>query len=808
MRASIKWLKDYVDFTETPEQLAEMLTMAGVPVEGIDYLGKEIENVITGKITVIEQHPNANKLSVCRVDIGKEVLTIVTGATNIKQGNIVPIAMVGAKLPNNIEIKTSNLRGVDSYGMMCSTAELNIDSKLLAPEAREGIYILPDTTPIGVDIKEVLGLNDVVLEFELTANRADCFSIIGLAREVAVLTGGTLKKPMLSLREASTDKTANLITVKIEETELCSRFAARVLQDIRIDSSPLWLQHRLQTAGMRPINNIVDVTNFVMLEMGQPMHAYDYNLLSKQSIIVRKAHSGERLTTLDGVKRELTSEMLVIADAGQAVGIAGVMGGLATEVTNRTRTVLLEAASFNGASIRRTSRALGLRSEASGRFERGVDTANIMRALDRAAMLLEEMGACKSCQGVSDNYPGLLLPKQVNFTPDQINSYLGSAIDKSVMNDILKRLGFEVESGKDSILVTVPTWRGDVSLPADISEEIARIYGYDNIPSTTPIGKVRRGSEKYATSISNIVKNVLSGAGFDEVLSFSFSHPQVLDNLNIPAESSLRKMIPVLNPITEELPALRTTLMGGILQTVVRNLARKNEDLKIYEIGAVYLPDSLPVENLPKEPVKLCGALVGKRNETSWHSANDTVDFYDAKGVVDLVLDSLGIEYTVMSGNHCALHPGKTAIYSQGDKIIAVVGEVHPKVLDNFEISRKVFMFEIDLETITNQATLISKYQPLPKFPAINRDLAVILPIDITAEAVKTEICQSGGCLLSTVVLFDVYTGEQVPPGFKSMAFSLNFQAQDRTLTDLEVEEHYKSIVVRLEKTFSAKLRN
>jgi len=807
MRASINWLRDYVDFSETPEQLAEILTMAGVPVEGIEYLGQGIENVITGKITGIEQHPNANKLSVCRVDIGKELLTIVTGATNIKVDNIVPIAMVGAKLPNNIEIQASNLRGVDSFGMMCSTSELNIDSKLLAPEDREGIYILPDTTPIGVDIKEVIGLNDVVLEFELTANRADCFSIIGLAREIAVLTGGALKKPMLSLREASAEKTANLVTISIEEPELCSRFAARVLQDIKIDSSPLWMQHRLRSAGMRPINNIVDVTNFVMLEMGQPMHAYDYNLLSKHSIVVRRANPGERLTTLDGIKRELTGDMLVIADAGQAVGIAGVMGGLATEVTNRTRTVLLEAAAFNGASIRRTSRALGLRSEASGRFERGVDTANIMRALDRASMLLEEFGSCKSCQGVSDKYPAVLLPKQVDFTADQINAYLGSNIEKAVMVDILKRLGFEVEPNKENILVTVPTWRGDISIPADISEEIARIYGYDNIPSTTPEGKVRQGGENFSASIANIIKDLLSGAGFDEVVTFSFTHPQVLDKLNIPHDSPLRKVIPVLNPITEELPALRTTLMGGILQTIVRNLARKNEDLRIYEIGAIYLPDSLPIEALPKEPVKLCGALVGKRNETSWNAPKDYVDFYDAKGTVDLILDGLGIEYKVISGEHSSLHPGKTAIYTKNEQIIAVVGEVHPKVLDDFEINRKVFLFEIDVDNLTKQATLINKYRPLPKFPAINRDLAVILPTAITADSVRDEINKSAGSLLSAISLFDVYTGEQVPPGFKSMAFSLTFQAQDRTLTDLEVDEHYKRIVVHLEEKITAKLR-
>jgi phenylalanyl-tRNA synthetase beta chain len=393
MRASIKWLKDYVEFSQTPEELADMLTMAGVPVENIEYLGQGIEQIITGKIVDIKPHPNADKLQICRVDIGGVAITLVTAATNVNKGNIVPVATVGAKLPNGMEIRATDFRGVESQGMLCSTEELGMDNKIVPPEAREGIFILPDDTPVGQDIRTVLGLDDVVLEFELTPNRADCFSVIGLAREVAVLTGGTLKKPMLTVREEGEEKATAMATVTIKEPSLCPRFTARLFKNVKIGPSPVWLQQRIQAAGMRPISNVVDVTNFVMLEMGQPMHAYDYNLLSKHSIIVRRANPHERLTTLDGVKRELNPEMLVIADAVQAVGIAGVMGGLATEVTANTQNVLLEAASFNGASIRRTSRALGLRSEASGRFERGVDTANIIRALDRASQLLVEMGA-------------------------------------------------------------------------------------------------------------------------------------------------------------------------------------------------------------------------------------------------------------------------------------------------------------------------------------------------------------------------------------------------------------------------------
>lgn len=809
MRASIKWLKDYVDFDLEPEKLADILTMAGVPVEAIEYLGQNIKHVITGRIREILPHPNADKLSVCKIDTGTEILTIVTGATNISTGDAVPVAKVGAELPNGAAIEASDLRGVMSYGMLCSAAELNIDSKLLAPEDKEGIYILPADTPVGADIKAVLGLDDVVLEFELTANRADCFSILGLAREIAVLTKGTVRKPMLNLRENSTDKAGNLVDIKIEDTELCTRFACRVLQNVKVGPSPNWLRHRLQAAGMRSINNVVDVTNFVMLEMGQPMHAYDYNLISKHSIIVRKAFPGERLTTLDGIKRELQSSMLVVADAGQAVGLAGVMGGLATEVTTRTQTILLEAAAFNGASVRRTSRALGLRSEASGRFERGVDTVNIVRALDRAAQLLENMGACTVCPGIVDNYPEITLPKQVVFTPDQINAYLGANISKSQMINILRRLEFEVAENDGHLTATVPAWRNDVSGPADICEEIARIYGYDNISPTTPRGKMERGGQSYNQDVIDFIKEIMSEIGFNEIMSYSFIHPDTFDKLNVPPDSELREAISLLNPITDEFPQLRTTLMGGILDTVVNNLARKNSDMKIYEIGAVYLPQSLPLKELPQEPVMLCGALTGKRNRTGWNEAQEIVDFYDAKGTVEFLFERLGITgYSVKGEAHPALHPGKTAVFYKDAIPLALVGEVHPSVLASYEINRKVFLFEANVEQLVQMAILTPQYKSLPKYPFVIRDLALVLPVSVLADEVQKAITASAGPLLKEVNLFDVYSGQQVPEGYKSMAYALNFQADDRTLTDEEVDGYCKNIVTYMEKNIGAQLRN
>ncbi|EGO62395.1 phenylalanine--tRNA ligase subunit beta [Acetonema longum] len=808
MRASIQWLKDYVDFEQTPQELADMLTMAGVPVEHIEYLGEGISQVVTGKILQVAPHPNADKLVVVKVDTGTQTLTICTGATNVRQGQVVPVALVGAKLPGGKEIGHTNLRGIDSAGMLCSAEELKLDKKTLSPDAKDGILTLPGDTPVGKDIREVLGLDDVVLEFELTANRADCFSVLGLAREVAVLTKGSLKKPILNLREAGRDKTVNLASVTIEEPGLCSRFVARLLQDVKIGPSPVWMQQRIRAAGMRPINNIVDVTNFVMLELGQPMHAYDYNLLAKHSIIVRKAQPGEKITTLDGTKRELAPDMLVIADAFQAVGVAGVMGGLATEVTANTQTVLLEAASFHPVSIRRASRALGLRSEASGRFERGTDTVNTIRAVDRAAKLLEEMGACKVCPTVIDQYPSLALPKQVEFTPQQVNEYLGTDIDRNTMLGILQRLEFEVDTKGDSILVTVPSWRGDVTGLADICEEVARITGYDNIAATTPAGNVKRGEQSYRQQIIDVIQDVLAGQGFHEVISFSFTHPAILDKLQIPEYSELRRFIPVLNPITEELPVLRTTLMGGILETISRNVSRKNEDLKIYEIGAVYLPPSLPLKNQPQEPVMLCGALMGRRYGSEWSQAKDLVDFYDAKGTLEIMLDRLGItDYQVDVTEHYGMHPGKTAVLRKNGVDLAFVGEVHPKVLQAFDLNRKVYMFECNISAIVNTSRLIGRYQALPRFPAIARDLAIVLPDTVEALDVARKIQESGGDLLQSVRLFDVYTGGQIQSGFRSLAFSLTFRAPDRTLTDEEIEQHYRSVIDQLEASFGAKLR-
>ncbi|WP_177505901.1 phenylalanine--tRNA ligase subunit beta [Anaerosinus sp.] len=811
MQVSIKWLKDYIDFKETPEQIADKLTMAGVPVENIKDMGAGLEKVITGKIVQIEKHPNADKLSICTLDVGQaETIIIVTGATNVREGQIVPVAMIGAKLPNGLKISKGKLRGVASFGMLCSAAELNLDLDSLSDDAKSGIYILPEDTSVGIQVKDVLGLNDVILEFELTANRADCFSVLGIVREIAVLTGNSVKKPMLRLQEDGDKKANELISVKIEANNLCSRFSARVLQNVKVGKSPAWIKERIEAAGVRSINNVVDVTNFVMLEFGQPMHAYDYDMLAGHVLIARQANQGEKLTTLDNVKRELNPSMLVIADSVQPAGLGGVMGGLASEVTESTKTVVLEAAAFNGANIRRTARACGLHSEASGRFERGVDVSNTVKALDRAAQLLEEMGACTVCPEIVDAYPGFELPSQVKFTSTQVNKHLGTTISSQVMVDILKRLEFEISSVKgEEITVTVPSWRNDVRCMSDIAEEISRIYGFNRIASTLPDGSMMQGGQSEEQSFVDRVKDILVAAGMNEIISFSFTHPQTFDKLNIPVDSQLRQAVEIMNPITDEFPLLRTTAVSSVLETIARNLSRKNEDLKIFEIGSVFTPKALPLTELPIEKLMLCGALTGKRTDIAWNQGKDTVDFYDAKGVIEALFERLGIQkYTVQAGEHYAMHPGKTALFMKGKEIIAYVGEVHPQVQAQMNITKKTYLFEMDIEKLMKYSALTCRYQSLPKYPAMSRDLALVVADDITASEVEKVIVKNAGNLLNNICLFDVYTGEQVGKGQKSLAFSLQFQSAEKTLTDAEIDPYFESIIKALEEAFNAKLRS
>lgn len=810
MQVSIKWLKDYIDFTETPEQLADKLTMAGIPVENVVDPGEGLEKVVTGRIEKLEPHQNSDHLQICTMNVGlAENIIIVTGAQNVAEGQVVPVAMVGAHLPNGMKISKGKLRGVASNGMLCSAQELKLDLEKLPEEQKTGIFILPSDTPVGIPAKDVLGLNDVVLEFELTANRADCFSVFGLVREIAAITGNKPHFPEIKVNEDDNTKLNDIFSVEIADPDLCSRFSTRMLKNVKIGPSPEWMQQRLEGAGIRSINNVVDVTNFVMIELGHPMHAYDYDKITGKKLIARRAIEGEELHTLDDTSRKAKGEMLVIADSEKAAGLAGIMGGFETEITDTTTTVVLESADFYGPCIRRTARACGLSSEASGRFERGVDSETTIKALDRAAQLLQEMGACTVCEGIVDVYPN---PKQANyvtFTPEQINNHLGTNIAKDVMLNIITSVGFDVTKDEnDEITVKVPSWRNDVTCMADISEEIARLHGFDKIKSTLPNGVSMQGTQSAKQTFIDKVKASLSSQGLYETISFALTNEETLNKLNIPQDSPLRKAVPIMNPLSDEYPLVRTTLLSSIFDNLARNLARKNDDVALFEVGSVFFPKALPVTELPDEVVKIAGAITGRRNAQGWNQTNDMVDFYDAKGIIEELLANLRVtRYTVETGTHYAMHPGKTALFKKGRDVIATVGEVHPAVLSAYGITKPVYIFELDATIVMKYMAKDLKYKALPKYPATSRDLAMLVDVDVNAADIEKAMTKAAGQNLTQITLFDVYTGKQVEEGKKSLAFSLTFQSNDKTLTDAEIDPAIEKIVAKLQKDFNANLR-
>lgn len=810
MQVSIKWLKDYIDFTETPEQLADKLTMAGIPVENVVDPGEGLEKVVTGRIEKLEPHQNSDHLQICTMNVGlAENIIIVTGAQNVAEGQVVPVAMVGAHLPNGMKISKGKLRGVASNGMLCSAQELKLDLEKLPEEQKTGIFILPSDTPVGIPAKDVLGLNDVVLEFELTANRADCFSVFGLVREIAAITGNKPHFPEIKVNEDDNTKLNDIFSVEIADPDLCSRFSTRMLKNIKIGPSPEWMQQRLEGAGIRSINNVVDVTNFVMIELGHPMHAYDYDKITGKKLIARRAVEGEELHTLDDTSRKAKGEMLVIADSEKAAGLAGIMGGFETEITDTTITVVLESADFYGPCIRRTARACGLSSEASGRFERGVDSETTIKALDRAAQLLQEMGACTICEGIVDVYPN---PKQANyvtFTPEQINNHLGTNIAKDVMLNIITSVGFDVTKDEnDEITIKVPSWRNDVTCMADISEEIARLHGFDKIKSTLPNGVSMQGTQSAKQTFIDKVKASLSSQGLYETISFALTNEETFNKLNIPQDSPLRKAVPIMNPLSDEYPLVRTTLLSSIFDNLARNLARKNDDVALFEVGSVFFPKALPVTELPDEVVKIAGAITGRRNAQGWNQTNDMVDFYDAKGIIEELLANLRVtRYTVEAGTHYAMHPGKTALFKKGRDVIATVGEVHPAVLSAYGITKPVYIFELDATTVMKYMAKDLKYKALPKYPATSRDLAMLVDVDVNAADIEKAMTKAAGQNLTQITLFDVYTGKQVEEGKKSLAFSLTFQSNDKTLTDAEIDPAIEKIVAKLQKDFNANLR-
>lgn len=897
MQVSTKWLKDYIDIDLSVEELAEKFTLAGIPVENIIKAGEGLEEVVTGRIEELKAHPDSDHLLVCQMNVGKEnLLQIVTGAPNVKEGQVVPVALVGANLPCGKKISKGKMRGVASNGMLCSAGELNLDLENLPEEQRNGIYILPDDTPVGLPAAFILGLDDNILEFELTANRGDCFSVIGLVRELAVLTQKSARYPEIKVDEDDENHTEDLVKIGIDAPDLCSRFSARVLTEVKLAPSPDWMVKRLEGAGMRAINNVVDVTNFVMLEMGQPLHAYDFDKVKGHELTARRAVESEPLHTLDDTNRLAKGGELVIADALQAAGLAGIMGGFETEITENTKTVILEAASFNSASIRRTSRAVGLHTEASGRFERGTNEKGTIAALDRVAQLLQQMGACKVCKGVVDVYPEPKPEVKIRFTTAQINQRLGTNFKDAEIIQVLESLGFKIENIgkveelKDEVVdkistatknigkaareikksnvegfmknigstfgslfgkkeevtrekvqekakagvedfmknigetvgnavknvdikiystyeATVPDWRNDVKLPEDLSEEIARIFGFDKIPSTLPKGS-QQGHQSAAQNFIDKIKEILSGLGMCEELSFAFTSEAMFDKMQIPADSELRRAVPIMNPLTDEAPLLRTTLLASIFENAARNFSRKNEDVRLFDIAPVFFPKNLPVTEQPIEKQKLAGLLMGRREPKGWSQNPAQVDFYDAKGIVEELLAGLAINnYFVEAGEHYALHPGKTAVFKKGRDVLVTVGEVHPSVAEALGIKKKIYVFEADIETLQKFAAKKFSFDSLPKYPSISRDLAILVDHDTAAGDIEKVIVKNGGTFFKSVTLFDVYTGERISADKKSLAFALEFRSNERTLKDKEADEAFKNILAAVEKEFGAELR-
>ena len=814
MKASLQWMNEYVplDLNRPAQELADELTQAGIPVEEVLSMDPGLKKIYTGKIVEITKHPDADKLQVCQVQClsedGEEITKqIVTAATNVAVGQIVPVAYHKSRLADGTEIKKGKLRGVVSEGMFCSVAEFGISSDLVRPEEAQGIYIFPEGTPIGLDIKEALMLDDTVYEFELTANRADCFSMVGLSREFGIMTNQKALFPVIMVNENG-ESIEGKASVAIEAHDLCTRFTSRLVTNVTIEPSPLWMQNRLRNSGIRPINNVVDVTNYVMLELGQPMHAYDYDCVADHTLIARRAKAGETLTTLDGNERELNESMLIIADTKGPIGVAGVMGGLTSEVTDKTTNVLFEAAVFNGPSIRRTSKALGMRSEASGRFERGVNHKYTAYAIDRAAQLLQQIcPSCKVSVGVIDVYPEPVEQRTVTFTAEQINDYLGTSIEKDRMVDILTKLEFGITESGDAIEALVPTWRDDVTGMPDIAEEVARIVSYDNIAPTIPVAILSSGGMTPKKALTKEVTHYLAHAGLSQIITFSFMHKDGLTNMMLPEGDSRYTAIPILNPISEEFPYMRTTLVPAVIEAAKRNIAQQNKDLWLFETANVYEPKALPLTEVPHERPMACGIMMGKVTEAAWNQAQRDTDFYDVKGVVDGLLAKLGLtEFDIQPSTESYYHPGVSAHYTINGVTIANYGELHPQAVKNFDLPGKVYMFEIDLEAVLSITVSAFRYKSFSKFPGTSRDLAIVAPVSVASGEIIDLIKENGGDYLESVSIFDVYEGEHIEAGYRSLAYNLQFRSMEGTLNDEDIDGAIQAIIDALA-TKNCKLR-
>ncbi|SDN28180.1 phenylalanyl-tRNA synthetase beta subunit [Paenibacillus sp. yr247] len=816
MKVSYQWLSEYVDVSGfTAEELAEKLTRSGIEVDIVEDRNKGVTNVVVGFVKSREKHPDADKLSVCLIDAGQgEDLQIVCGAKNIDAGQKVPVAMIGAVLPGGLQIKRAKLRGVESQGMICSAKELGLNDKLLPKEIQEGILVLPEETEIGSSVLDVLAINDKVLELDLTPNRSDCLSMLGAAYEIAAILGRSVKLPnaeaALEAAGTASVKASDRISVKITATEQCAHYAARLIEGVRVGTSPLWIQNRLMAAGIRPINNIVDITNFVMLEYGQPLHAFDAEQLNNGHIDVRLAQAGEKLVTLDDVERTLEPHMLLVTDGTKPVAIAGVMGGANSEVTEGTTRILLESAKFSGSSVRRTSRQLGLRSEASLRFEKEVNPEAVLPALNRAAALIAQYAAGQVADGIVEAVAGSHKPVNIELAADRVNNYLGTELSLTEMGQILERLHFTFEqAGEGKLLVHVPSRRGDITRDVDLIEEVARLFGYDNIPTTLMSGVTTPGSLSKEQSIRRIARNLLTQSGLHEVITYTFMHPD--QTASLPGLYPAAKPISLAMPMSEDRSQLRTSLLPHLLDVVSYNRNRTMDDVAIFEIGKAFVTDESTLTTLPQEKLLMSIVMTGNRRQAHWAQKSEAVDFYDIKGIFDRLVSYLGVKgLTYQSASPDGFHPGRTAELllntAEGQQVIGRIGQLHPTVQQQRDLD-DTYVLEVELSPILDAASDAIIYKLLPRYPSIGRDLAVVVKASVPVGLMEQSITEVAGDLLESIQVFDIYTGERLGANRKSVAIALVYRHTERTLLDEEVTELHAKVVQTLEQQYEAELR-
>lgn len=802
MNTPMSWLKVYVPDLKAPvEEFVDAITLSGSHVEGYEKKDKNLEKIVVGKIEKIEKHPDADKLIICQVNIGEDApLQIVTGAPNVKEGDLVPTVLDGGKvagghdggpLPENgIKIKKGKLRGVESYGMMCAIEELGANRELYPEAPENGVYVFPEESGVkpGDDAIEALGLHDAVVEYEITSNRVDCFSMIGMAREAAATYGLPFHPPIVPGTVKGGDVT-NYASVEVEATDLCPRYCARVVKNLKIGSSPKWMRERLASQGIRSINNLVDITNYVMEEYGQPMHAYDLDTIADHKIIVKRAKDGDKFVTLDGQERNLDSNVLMICDGEKEIGIAGIMGGENSMVTDHISTLLFEAACFDGTNIRLSSKRIGMRTDASAKFEKGLDPNLALEAINRACQLIEELGCGEVVEGVIDIYPNPVEPWKLPFEPAKMNHLLGMEIPEELMLQYFERLGLSYDMNTNEL--TIPTFRQDLHCMADLAEEVARLYGYDKLPATLPRGEATVGKKQFHMLVEDVARDVCENNGFSGGMTYSFESPKVYDKLLIPQDSDIRKAIVISNPLGEDFSIMRTISLNGMITSLATNFNRRNKDARLYEIGNIYLPKQLPLTELPEERKMLTLGMYGQ------------CDFFNMKGVLEELFEKLGLHHAFTynpKGGYPFLHPGRQAAIQNGEDVIGYIGQLHPEVVDNYNMKGEVYVAVVDLPKLTALASFDRKYEGIAKFPASTRDLSMVMSKDIFVGQVEEVIKKYGGNLLENYELFDVYEGEQVGRGKKSVAYTMTFRAKDRNLEASEVNAITDKIIAGLQK--------